>query len=91
MAVMEKSKATALLGNSSVSTANAIGITPQAYSQWPERLSRRMEDRVIAAFVRMKYRSGADIWPELRETLSNSTSERLAPDMARTSQPRPTV
>lgn len=33
-------------------TANAVGVTPQAVSDWPDLLPRRIADRVIAAIVR---------------------------------------
>lgn len=49
---MEKSKATILLGGTTSAAAEAIGISPQAYSQWPPVLPPRLEDRVIAAIAR---------------------------------------
>ena len=49
---MEKIKATKLLGGSNQSAAEAIGITPQAYGQWPDVLPRRLADRVQAALYR---------------------------------------
>jgi len=49
---MEKSKATALLGGTPSAAAEAIGISPQAYSQWPALLPKRLVDRVIAAIAR---------------------------------------
>jgi hypothetical protein len=49
---MKKSDATALLGNTATSAAEAIGITYQAYSQWPEDLPHRLQDRVQAAIAR---------------------------------------
>ncbi|WP_227459282.1 Cro/CI family transcriptional regulator [Cupriavidus pauculus] len=52
MARMEKSKATELLGGTTSAAANAIGISPQAYSQWPDRLPKRLADRVVAAIAR---------------------------------------
>ncbi len=66
---MKKNEATALLGDNSISAAKAIGITPQAYSQWPEDLPKRLEDRVIAAFIRIKKSEGAEIWPELADAI----------------------
>ena len=70
MALMKKNKATALFGGNSICIAKAIGITPQAYSQWPGDLSKRMEDRVVAAFVRTKKNDWHQIWPELSDALS---------------------
>ena len=49
---MEKSKATELLGGTTSDAAKAIGISPQAYSQWPDQLPKRLADRVVAAIAR---------------------------------------
>lgn len=49
---MKKSEAISLLGGSVSKAAKAIGINPQAVSQWPDELSRAIEDRVIAAVAR---------------------------------------
>jgi len=49
---MQKIKATELLGGTDSAAAKAIGITPQAYSQWPAELPARLEDRVFAALYR---------------------------------------
>lgn len=49
---MEKNKATELLGGTVSAAAEAIGISPQAYSQWPEVLPPRLADRVVAAIAR---------------------------------------
>jgi len=51
---MEKYFAIKALGGTAVSAASAIGITPQAFGQWPDVLSRRLEDRVIAAIARKR-------------------------------------
>ncbi|MCY0854300.1 hypothetical protein [Cupriavidus sp. D39] len=61
---MEKSKATTLLGGTPSSAAEAIGISPQAYSQWPQILPRRLADRVVAAIAR-KHLPAALIGSEL--------------------------
>lgn len=58
---MLKSQAIELLGGSTASAAVAVGITYQAVDKWPEELSSRIEDRVLAACVR----SGIAIPPEL--------------------------
>lgn len=50
--VMTKTDAIKLFGSRSA-CADAVGITPQGVSAWPEELPRRIEDRVIAAVVRM--------------------------------------
>lgn len=49
---MQKSKAIELLGGTVSSAAGAIGINPQAISQWPDELPPRLVDRVIAAIAR---------------------------------------
>ena len=51
---MDKQKAIDLLGGSPSAAARAIGITPQAINAWPEVLSPRIADRVIAAQARLK-------------------------------------
>jgi hypothetical protein len=52
MCRMLKSKAIALLGGTSTAAAQAIGITPQAVNDWPDKLPPRIEDRVLAALYR---------------------------------------
>jgi hypothetical protein len=49
---MNKSQALDLLGGSVTAAASAIGITPQAVTQWPEELPPRIADRVYAALAR---------------------------------------
>lgn len=49
---MKKSDATRLLGGTTAAAAQAMGITPQAYYQWPEDLPPRLQDRVVAAIAR---------------------------------------
>ncbi len=53
---MSKAEAVKLLGGSVKSAAQAIGCTPQAVHKWPDVLSPRIEDRVVAALLRMKKR-----------------------------------
>jgi hypothetical protein len=50
--VMLKAKAIELLGGTTALAAEAIGITPQAISQWPNELPARIADRVYAALAR---------------------------------------
>lgn len=45
-----------MLGGSVKSAAQAIGCTVQAVHKWPEILSPRIADRVIAAQTRLKGR-----------------------------------
>ena len=51
---MEKQTAINLLGGTATSAAKAIGITPQAVSMWPDKLSAATRDRVEAALARAK-------------------------------------
>lgn len=52
-ATMKKSDAIDQLGGSVQSAARAIGVTYQAVKKWPDVLSPRIEDRVVAALSRM--------------------------------------
>ena len=49
---MRKAEAIDLLGGTVASAASAIGITFQAVDKWPDELPARIEDRVLAAWVR---------------------------------------
>lgn len=49
---MKKSDAIKLLGGSPAAAAKAIGITVQAFVQWPDELPPRLADRVQAAVAR---------------------------------------
>lgn len=49
---MDKDFATFRLGGSDESAARWIGIAPDIYREWPERLHRIMADRVYAAVLR---------------------------------------
>lgn len=49
---MLKTEAIELLGGSPTAAAEAIGISPQAVSQWPDDLPPRIQDRVDAALAR---------------------------------------
>lgn len=51
---MKKERAIELLGGSTQSAADAIGITFQAVDKWPDELPPRIEDRVIAAIARKR-------------------------------------
>jgi hypothetical protein len=51
---MLKSKAIELLGGSVASAAKAIGVSYQAVDKWPDELSPRIADRVLAALARQK-------------------------------------
>lgn len=49
---MKKSTAIELLGGSVGDVAREVGVSPQAVSQWPEDLPKRIADRVLAAQAR---------------------------------------
>ena len=49
---MNKAKAIELLGGSIASVAEAVGVSSQAVSQWPDPLPERIADRVLAALAR---------------------------------------
>ncbi|MFW8567040.1 hypothetical protein [Orrella sp. 11846] len=51
---MKKDEAIKILGGSISSAANAVGISYQAVAKWPEKLSPRIADRVIAAKIRLE-------------------------------------
>jgi len=64
---MKKADAIKKLGGSISAAAKAIGISYQAVNQWPDELSRAIEDRVIAAEVRLN--------PKLRRALDAPAKE----------------
>jgi len=64
---MNKTDAINLLGGTASAAASAIGITPQAFGQWPCDLPRRLEDRVVAAIARRTLPASAFQAPELAE------------------------
>jgi len=49
---MIKAKAIELLGGTTASAAEAIGVTYQAVDKWPDPLPARIEDRVLAVLAR---------------------------------------
>jgi transcriptional repressor of cell division inhibition gene dicB len=49
---MEKQKAIEMLGGSVSLAAKKIGVSYQAVRKWPEVLSPRVADRVVAAMAR---------------------------------------
>lgn len=51
---MLKTEAIQLLGGSIPAAAKAIGITYQAVDKWPDVLSPRIADRVLAALARQQ-------------------------------------
>lgn len=53
---MDKKTAIQLLGGSVAQAAKNIGISYQAVAKWPEKLTPRIADRVIAAQMRLRRR-----------------------------------
>jgi DNA-binding transcriptional regulator YdaS (Cro superfamily) len=54
IAPMTKAEAIAALGGTQKSCAQAIGVTRAAVQQWPELLTARISDRVVAAIARQQ-------------------------------------
>lgn len=52
---MRKQKAIELLGGSISAAAEAVGVSYQAISQWPDELPPRIADRVVAHVARQKF------------------------------------
>ena len=52
---MLKTEAIELLGASVTSAAKRVGVTTSAVCQWPEVLTKTLEDRVIAAYFRREF------------------------------------
>jgi hypothetical protein len=50
---MDKTEAIKLLGGTVTQAAEAVGVSPQAVSLWPDVLPPRIADRVQAALWRM--------------------------------------
>lgn len=62
---MLKTQAIELLGGTVTATAEAVGITPSAVTQWPDELPARIADRVMAALARQRL-------PDLLDTSSEA-------------------
>ena len=52
---MDKSEAIRLLGGTTKEAAEAVGVTVQAVTQWPDTLPPRIADRVQAALWRISH------------------------------------
>jgi len=51
---MDKIKAATLFGGRQTQLAQAIGVTKQAISKWPDSLTTAQSDRVIGAAIRLR-------------------------------------
>lgn len=67
MVLMKKIDAIQLLGGSVTEAAKAIGIMPQAVTQWPDELPSRIADRVIAAVAKKDPKKWAATWGKIQE------------------------
>ncbi|MFG5775468.1 hypothetical protein ACFIQF_00185 [Comamonas sp. J-3] len=63
---IRKSQAIEILGGSVSAAALAMGISYQAVDQWPELLSNRLCDRVLAAWARQHVRKLPAPFQEIR-------------------------
>ena len=68
--MLHKTKALEMLGGSVTSAAAAIGITPQAVTQWPDDLPPRIADRVHAALARIQAPALANTAQTATETVA---------------------
>ena len=61
---MFKQKAIELLGGTITAASEAIGISYQAVSKWPDELPPRISDRVFAAIARKSNEEAIEAPPE---------------------------
>jgi hypothetical protein len=54
---MTKTEAIQLLGGTVRAAATEIGVKPQAIAGWPDALTRKTEDRVLAALWRRQQKA----------------------------------
>jgi len=73
---MKKSDAISLLGGTVSDAAKSIGINPQAVTQWPDELTPRIADRVLAAVARSRPEEWACIWRALDEAERQLVADR---------------
>jgi hypothetical protein len=85
---MLKSRAIELLGGSVASVAEAVGVTVQAISQWPDELPPRIADRVLAALARKKYPELVSGEPKAPSSAPAAQVERRNPSEVYVGAPR---
>lgn len=78
---MKKHEAIHLLGGTISKAAKAIGIMPQAITQWPEELPGRIADRVIAALAKQDPKKWPALWRKIN-SLEGSGPTSDSPDLA---------
>lgn len=64
---MKKDEAIEILGGSVSSAAKAIGVSYQAVAKWPEVLTPRVADRVIAAAARKDPMRRSPVWKAIKD------------------------
>lgn len=65
IADMKKTEAIEMLGGTVTAAAKAIGVSYQAVNKWPDDLTQKIQDRVVAAVVRLHPRDWEKRWPNL--------------------------
>ena len=73
---IRKSEAIEILGGSVSAAALAMGISYQAVDQWPETLSSRLCDRVLAAWARQHVRKLPEPFQQMRAHERSSEGPR---------------
>ena len=63
---MTKSDAKRIFGNAS-KLAKALDVSPQAISQWPDKLTQRQSDEITGAAIRLKLQTLEDVEKILRQ------------------------
>ena len=69
---MQKTQALGIFGTAK-SLADALGVTPSAVSQWPERLPSRLADEIVGAALRCRL-----VTPERAAELARDTDAGAA-------------
>lgn len=72
---MEKTKAIQLLGGNVSAAARSLGVSWGAVNKWPDKLSRRVSERVLGVVAR-KY-----LPPEILRTLEEEAGPAAAPQV----------
>ncbi len=62
---MKKTEAIEMLGGTKTAASQAIGVSYQAVNKWPDELTKKIQDRVVAAVVRLHPADWHLKWPNL--------------------------